>query len=280
MSLTCKRLLLIGLLVMTAGPAEARGGRWRKARANVGQALRQACSISQNKTLSPWKRTGLALRAACRSVGLRRKAAPAVLLYQGAFDPVHKGHLTNIKSSVNGVQGVGQVFVVPTSDHPGKKPVPFKHRVAMMRKALASAALPASVHATVVNDRRLAQLSLKGFDDLTSMIHTRYPGSPVYIMTGSDAYLKAAASGLVNKALRWGYRYAVTPRAGYPLPDKLPTGVEVMPLAGGKVSSSKIRRDLGAGVLPVKALGRPVARHIADNGLYGYWAHKELRCAQ
>jgi len=204
-----------------------------------------------------------------------------VLLYQGAFDPVHKGHLTNIESAVSGVQRVREVFVVPTSDHPGKRPVPYRHRVAMMNAALAGTNLPGNVHATVVNDRRLARLSLEGFDDLASMIHTRFPGSPVYIMTGSDAYLKAAASGLVNRALRWGYRYAVTPRAGYPLPDKLPVGVEVMPIRGGAVSSSKIRRDLGAGVLPVKALGRPVARHIAEHGLYGFWQQKEgRRCAR
>jgi len=205
-------------------------------------------------------------RAITASLGLFRPRP--VLLYQGAFDPVHRGHLTNLRAALAAVQNVGEVFVVPTSDHPGKNPVPHPHRVAMMRAALADVKLPRGVKVTVVDDARLARLDAGGFDDLTGMIHSRRPGAPLYILTGADAFGRAAEQGLVALARRWGYRYAVTPRAGYELPARLPAGVEVTSMAGGKESSTRIRRQLSRGLPATDALPSTLS-YIEQHGLYG-----------
>jgi nicotinic acid mononucleotide adenylyltransferase len=273
-----RTLLVAGLvagLALAQGPgtAEARPGRlaraWQQVALNVGQAARQARAVAKNRAAEPsrWKRARTSVRAAAASLGIRRP--PPVLLYQGAFDPVHRGHLTNLTAALAGVKGVAQVYVVPTSIHPGKTPVAYRHRVAMLKAALASEKLPSRVQVTVVDDPHLARLSMEGFNDLTGMIHNRHPGAPVYIMTGSDAYLKAAAQGLVSQARRWGYRYAVTPREGYPLPEKLPVGVEVMPISGGGESGTQIRRALAAQRVPQGTLDPSTVAYIRSHGLYG-----------
>jgi cytidyltransferase-like protein len=232
------------------------------------QAARQARAIKGNRSLSRWTRVRKATQAVSRSLGLRRP--PAVLLYQGAFDPVHRGHLANLKSALTGVKDVGHVYVVPTSSHPGKKPVAHRHRVAMMERALdANRGIPSGVAVSVVKEPRLARLSMDGFKDLTAMIHASHPGARVYIMTGSDAFDRAREGGLVGRALRWGYRYAVTPRDGHPISSKLPTGVEVMPISGGGVSSTKIRNALKEQKVPWSGLPGPAARYIVERGLYG-----------
>ena len=87
-------------------------------------------------------------------------------------------------------------------------------------------------------------------------------------MTGADAFSSAAERGLVAQALRWGYRYAVTPRAGYELPARLPFGVSVMPLSGGVESSTRIRADLAAGRAP-RDLTPSTLRYLEEHGLYG-----------
>lgn len=248
-------------------PARTRLGLvWQRVKLNLGQARRQTGLIARNAELGPWTRARKAVRATAGSLGCRRPGP--VLLYQGAFDPVHRGHLTNLRSALCGTKGVGEVYVVPTSEHPGKHPVPFKHRVAMLRAALAEAGLPAGVKVTVVDDPRLARLSPGGFDDLTAMIHTQHPGASLHIMTGADAFNNAADKGLVTLARRWGYRYAVTPRAGYQLPASLPPGVKVMPLAGGKESSTRIRAEVARGQTPPD-LFPSTLHHIQAHGLYG-----------
>jgi nicotinic acid mononucleotide adenylyltransferase len=111
---------------------------------------------------------------------------------------------------------------------------------------------------------------MAGFDDLTAMIHSEHPGARVFIVTGSDAFVRAADQGLVSQARRWGYRYAVTPRSGHPLPAKLPVGVAVMPLSGGGESSTQIRQQLKAQRVPDKPLPAAAARYIREHQLYGY----------
>jgi len=233
---------------------------------NFRQAKRQARSILSCRTLPKAKRLGRSLKAIAGSLGLARPKA--VLLYQGAFDPVHREHLANVTSAAKSVPGAGKVLIVPTSEHPGKTPIAHRHRVAMWQRALKSVKgqLPKAVNVSVVSDPNLAKVSLDGFETLTRAIHKKHPGAAVYIMTGSDAYLSAAKQGLVDKALKWGYRYAVTPRAGYPLPKNLPAGVEVLPRQGGDVSSSAFRGNISAnkGLLP-----SAVRSYIKAHKLYG-----------
>lgn len=247
-----------------------RGGRIvQRVGLNLRHAVRQIKQIASNREIKPWCRMSRALRAAAGSLGIARKAP--VLLYQGAFDPVHRGHLANLEAALKGIKGARQVYVVPTSVHPGKTPVAHHHRVTMMQQAVAAMAhrLPRGVKVEVVDDPHLARLSLEGFGDLTQMIHSRHPGSPVYIMTGADAFITAKDKGLVSLARAWGYRYAVTPREGYSLPDRLPCGVEVMPMSGGSASGSRARAALAAGRLPRDDLIPGTLRYIVHNGLYG-----------
>lgn len=228
-------------------------------------AIRQASVVASHAPGGRMARSCKAVAAAACSLLARR--AP-VLLYMGTFDPVHVGHLANLKAALAGVPEARQVYVMPTSEHPSKQPVPYPHRVAMMRAALRDAGLPPTVRVTVLEDPKLARVSAEGFDALSAMIHARHPGAPVAIMTGADAFSSAAEGGLVGKALRWGYRYAVTPRAGYALPERLPFGVRVMPESGGRESSTRARAELAAGRVP-SDLTPSTLRYIEDHGLYG-----------
>jgi cytidyltransferase-like protein len=229
------------------------------------QALRQASVIGKQGPGNRLVRGCKAITAAACSLLGRR--AP-VLLYMGTFDPVHAGHLANLKAALAGVPSARRVYVVPTSELPSKTPLPYPHRVAMMRAALRDAGLPSNVEVVVVDDPKLARVSADGFDTLSAMIHSRHPGAPVAIMTGADAFTSAAEGGLVSKALRWGYRYAVTPRAGHALPERLPFGVQIMPESGGRESSTRARAELAAGHAP-SDLTPSTLRYIEEHGLYG-----------
>jgi nicotinate-nucleotide adenylyltransferase len=264
-------LALLALLAVLAPPARSsaeprRGACLAGAALRVCQAVRQTSAIARQPGLTWGQKLCTMARAAARSVAARKPGA--VLLYQGAFDPVHNGHITNLRAALAGVPGVAEVFVVPTSTHPGKNPVPFADRVAMLRAAICDARLPSTVRVSVVDDAWLARLSLAGFDDLTAMIHTKHPGAPLYIMTGADAFLSAERQGLVRRARRGGYRYAVTPRAGYELPSRLPAGVERMSLAGGSESSTRIREAIAGGKPPTD-LSVSTLAYILEHGLYG-----------
>jgi nicotinic acid mononucleotide adenylyltransferase len=258
--------LLAVLAPLPAWCAEPRPARLELAALRVCQAVRQTSAIARQPGLTWRQRLCTMARAITRSVASRKPGA--VLLYQGAFDPVHDGHITNLRAALTGVPGVTELFVVPTSTHPGKNPVPFADRVAMLRAAISDAHLPSTVRVSVVDDPHLARLSLAGFDDLTGMIHTKHPGAPLYIMTGADAFLSAERQGLVRRARRGGYRYAVTPRAGYELPSRLPAGVERMSLAGGSESSTRIREAIAGGKPPTD-LSVSTLAYILEHGLYG-----------
>lgn len=267
-SLARASVLVAGLVLaqpVTAAPVVNLGDAPRSAgAARLRQALRQSSVVARFAPGGRVARGCKAVLAGACSLLVRR--AP-VLLYMGTFDPVHTGHLANLKAALAGVPGAKQVYVVPTSEHPSKQPLPYEHRVAMMRAALRDAQLPAAVKVTVVDDPRLARVSAEGFDTLSAMIHGKHPGAPVAIMTGADAFCTAADGGLVAKALRWGYRYAVTPREGYSLPDRLPFGVSVMPASGGRESSTRARAELAAGRLPTD-LTPLTLRYIVEHGLY------------
>jgi cytidyltransferase-like protein len=262
-------VLVAGLVLLTqpvvAAPLVIDDAPRSAGAARLRQALRQTSVVARCAPGGRVTRGCKALVAGACSLLARRSP---VLLYMGTFDPVHSGHLANLKAALAGVPGARQVYVVPTSEHPSKQPLPYEHRVAMMRATLRDAQLPAGVKVTVVDDPRLARVSAEGFDSLSAMIHGKHPGAPVAIMTGADAFCAAAEGGLVKKALRWGYRYAVTPRAGYSLPDQLPFGVTVMPASGGRESSTRARAELAAGRLPTD-LTPSTLHYIIQHGLYG-----------
>ncbi len=264
-----RALVLLAALALAqpvaAAPVELGDAPRSATAARVRQALRQTRVVARCAPGGPISRACKAVVAgACSLLGRR---AP-VLLYMGTFDPVHVGHIANLKAALAGVPEAKQVYVVPTSEHPSKQPIAYEHRVAMMRAALRDAGLPRGVKVVVVDDPRLARVSGAGFDTLSAMIHGKHPGAPVAIMTGADAFCTAAEGGLVRTALRWGYRYAVTPRAGYAIPERLPFGVKVMPESGGRESSTRARAELAAGRLP-QDLTPSTLRYIVEHGLYG-----------
>ncbi len=232
--------------------------------------IRQLRCIQSNQHLTLCKKVKKSCQTVVHGCGWRRP--PAVLLFQGAFDPFHLEHGKSIERCALGMPNLGQVYVVPTSEHPGKHPEPYAHRVAMTQLAIAACTkdIPSKIKIDVVNNPRIARLSTEGFNDLMRMIHSKHPGSRVYIMTGADAFLTAGGNGNTKKALSMGYRYAVNRRAGYDLPSQLPVGVELMPGAGKEVSSTAIRNELKASRIPHRSLQPSVADYIEKHNLYGY----------
>jgi nicotinate-nucleotide adenylyltransferase len=181
----------------------------------------------------------------------------------GSFDPVHEGHL-QAAQAVRDALGVSRLILIPRPPYGEKRPVPIAQRLDMLR--LATAGLKGI---EVADAAMLRPLLRSGDEALVEHLRRRYPGTLTRVY-GTDSFLAALQAGFVERHLQQGVRFAVVPRPGYELPERLPAGVTVLPpdSTPRRLSSTAVRAALARGQ-PAPGLLPSVARYIQRHGLYG-----------
>jgi nicotinate-nucleotide adenylyltransferase len=189
-----------------------------------------------------------------------------VALLGGSFDPVHLGHMALAKSALDQLP-VDELWWVPVGQ-PWQKNRTLssaEDRVAMLRLALGRDERQRVEMCEI--ERGGPTYTIDTLDELT----TRHPGVRWHLLLGWDQFLNLPTwkrwQDVVARA-----RLAVAQRPGQgsdEVPDvlsRLPT--ERLHMAPWDVSSTAIRADSAQGRPILDRVSAPVARYIADHGLY------------
>ncbi len=195
------------------------------------------------------------------------RRAAQVGIFGGSFDPVHNAHLALARTAMKGL-GLDELIWVPTGNAWQKTRVLTSavDRVEMLRLALAG------------SDRQRIDLCEVDREGPSYMVDTvlelqgRQPTARWWLLLGQDQ--------LANLPTWYRWRelvsqvaIAVANRAGVVpvVPPELRAAgvtVEEVPLAPTTISSTEIRQRIAAGQGIASLVPAPVARYIAEHGLY------------
>lgn len=209
-------------------------------------------------------------------------------VYGGGFDPLHKQHANVVRAAKK--LGIKRLFLIPTWVAPHKvsqNSAPFDDRVEMLKQTFANEPnldvqvldIEQSLPAPSYSLQTLRAL-FPGFDSFHTTPEKRVP-----FLIGEDVNPRVwrGAEDLLKNTL-----FLRTPRPGFPIkpPTKeadTPNGPEMhtipLPVEGQSLSSRDIRQAIADG-LSLKKLRKlvpePVARYIAEKGLYGFQSGSRL----
>ena len=191
----------------------------------------------------------------------------------GTFDPVHDGHLI-AAAAAKRTLSLDRVLLLPSRTPPHRPAEPrasVYHRFAM-------AALAAAEHDVIVSDLELRRDGPSYTARTLEAFHSEgYQPSQLYFITGSDAFAEVETWFDYPRLLTLA-NFVVVSRPGAPPPSRLipnprspipgvPTLIAVE-AETMDVSSTDIRRRVGAGE-PIDGLvPASVAGHIRRHGLY------------
>lgn len=183
-------------------------------------------------------------------------------LFGGSFDPIHTGHLI-VGRAVAEALGLEQLRFMPTGEQPlkrGRHAATARHRSAM-------------VAAAVNGEAGLALESLEADRpgpsytvDTLRLLRQREPGREFVVLLGADAaadldqWREAAALPGLAQLVAFA-------RPGAPLPNH-PLLHQVVEAPAVEISSTDIRRRVGAGRSIRYLVPDAVAAYIATHGLY------------
>jgi nicotinate-nucleotide adenylyltransferase len=195
-----------------------------------------------------------------------------VLLFGGAFDPIHNGHLY-IAEAARTVLGLERVVFLPTRTprHRGGLIAAPDERAAMVRLAIASNP------AFALDTTDLLADSTGYTADLLPRLRARYPSEEFNFLVGGDSLVDSPWQrfGEVLIALE---RFVVAPRgddamrrfhqriAGFA--PELRTKIVVLDLPLVPVSATVVRGEFAAGRSARYLVPEPVWRHIVEHRLY------------
>jgi nicotinate-nucleotide adenylyltransferase len=196
----------------------------------------------------------------------------------GTFDPVHHAHL--FAAEVAGAAlGLQQVLLVPASQSPlkGRAGASAADRVAMLRLAVAGN-LRLAV-STIDVDRPPPSYTVDTLAHLRQNLGgaVGHPRLELYLILGIDALQEFREWREPERTLDL-CRLIVVPRPGYelvvppPLAARLGarvTRILLLPMPRLEISSTDIRRRIGAGEPVRYLLPEAVQRYIGEHGLYG-----------
>jgi nicotinate-nucleotide adenylyltransferase len=204
----------------------------------------------------------------------------------GTLDPIHLGHVATAHAARTAL-GLERVIVIPVRLPPHRQNQPVAsgfHRFAM-------AALCAADHdwMTVSDDELRAEGPSYTVDTLERLRASGLGGSQIFFITGADAFAEINTWHRFPEVLELAH-FAVVSRPGTPvagLAARLPAlksrfvaaahaddhggrpAIFLVDAATPDVSSTEVRRRLGAGA-PLEGLICPaVERHIRRHQLYG-----------
>ncbi len=174
-------------------------------------------------------------------------------VFGGSFDPPHVGHVL-VAAYVLAGHGIERVLVTPTAAHAlGKKLSSFEDRVKMCE--LAFAPLRSIEVCTIERDLPAPSYTLHTLQALAK----RHPDVQLRLLVGSDLQTETHAWHDFESITKlapplWIGRQGRTPLPGAPaMPD---------------ISSSEVRRRIGAGESTSGLLSPAVAEYIRDRALY------------
>jgi nicotinate-nucleotide adenylyltransferase len=193
-------------------------------------------------------------------------------LLGGTFDPVHNAHLF-IAEATRIQLGLERVLFLPTGGaHYRLAPVaPLEERLAMLR--LAIAANPHfALDPTDLDERATGYTA-----DLLPRLRERYPEDRLVFIVGGDSLLESPWHRF-DEVLAQLDSFAVVPRAARPreridafvasLPPEQRAKIVVLDLPQLAESATYVRDQIGRGGSIRYLVPEPVARHIAELGLY------------
>ncbi|MAQ19547.1 MAG: nicotinate (nicotinamide) nucleotide adenylyltransferase [Sandaracinus sp.] len=185
-----------------------------------------------------------------------------IAVYGGSFDPPHVAHvLVACWARVSG--DVDRVLVVPTFEHAfGKRSAPYEDRVTMCERAFG---LVAGCEVSRIEEELGASRTLP----VLQALHERHPGARFRLVIGTDILPDTP------KWHRWDEVARLAPplvvgRAGHEPPADLLAehGLDALPLTMPELSSTEVRRRLGAGESVTGMVPTAVAEYVRDRGLY------------
>ena len=195
----------------------------------------------------------------------------------GTFDPIHAGHLT-AASAVRRALSLDRVLLMPARTPPHRASEPrasLYHRFAM-------AALAAAEYDLLVSDLELRRDGPSYTANTLEALHGEgYQPSELYFITGSDAFAEVSTWFDYPRLLSLA-NFVVVSRPGAPrpsdllpnpeslIPSEIPSGPRVISVEASTadVSSTDIRRRVGAGDAIEGLVPASVAGHIRRHGLY------------
>lgn len=192
-------------------------------------------------------------------------------IYGGSFDPIHLGHLA-VAEEARATLELASVAFVPAARQPlkGQAQSPPDHRLTMVR--LACADNPAFYADDLELRRPPPSYTI---DTLTTFRQRHPPPAELWFILGADAARDLPRWRRASEVVALT-RLAIVGRPGHSV--DLPALVAALPSLAGRcvvidgprleISSTELRRRLGAG-RPVRyQIPEPVRHYIAEQGLY------------
>ena len=183
----------------------------------------------------------------------------------GTFDPIHHGHLV-AASEVADRFGLDEVVFVPTGQ-PWQKSDREVSRAEdrYLMTVIATASNPRFSVSRVDIDRG----GLTYTADTLTDLHTEFPGSELYFITGADALGQILSWQRLDDLFGLAHFVGVT-RPGYELADAhLPDGaVSLVEVPAMSISSTDCRRRVAQGHPVWYLVPDGVVQYISKRGLY------------
>jgi nicotinate-nucleotide adenylyltransferase len=180
----------------------------------------------------------------------------------GTFDPIHLGHL-GAAAAAREALALDRVAFVTAHVPPHRSATsPALDRYAMVCLATAGRV------EFVPSDLELRRAGPSYTADTVRALRAAHPDDALVLIVGSDTYPEMAG-WREPEAIFAACEIAVVTRPGEPLPE-LPAGGGVRQVAGPglSISSTEVRRRIGAGRSIHELVPDSVAEYIAKRGLY------------
>jgi nicotinate-nucleotide adenylyltransferase len=185
---------------------------------------------------------------------------PHVAVYGGSFDPPHVAHVLTA-AWVLATAEVTRLLVIPTFQHPFDKPLaPYGHRVRMCELAMAD--LRRVEVSRIEEELGGASLTVRTLEALRA----RLPGARLSLVLGSDLLAETARWTAFDR-IRELAELRVVARTGHLRASEGRFAVPELPMP--EVSSTEVRRRLGAGEDVGALVPSEVVRYLRAHGLYG-----------
>ena len=163
-----------------------------------------------------------------------------LIVFGGSFDPIHNGHIYNVKYALEKFKD-GIVHVVPSNSHPHqKKFIDFQHRYVMCKLAFNG------IKRVVVNPIEKTNGYVKTYDTLRYF--TNHYDANVHLLVGSDIALQT------NSWYKW---------------NEIEKEYDVIFVKRTRISSTMIRNSILNGKSIENFVCKDVCDYIKSNNLYG-----------